>query len=137
MKIIKIKSMSCPKGAIFEHVQPFQSILVCWQELAGKIRVHWLWRFFWMIILVKLDQSVYLKNGAEWKNHLSVLLTSNFCFWFANITRTLSSFIIWDFWVWHPPLYVTFSIHPSVRLPVAHHILGTVHHLIIIFGIHV
>ena len=33
----------------------------------------------------------------------------------------------------HPPLYVTFS----VRLSVAQHISGIVHHVIIIFGTHV
>ena len=53
----------------------------------------------------------------------------------------------------HPHLYVTFSVSPSVRLSVcqsvcpsvrlfvclsvAHHISGTVHHMIIIFDIHV
>ena len=31
------------------------------------------------------------------------------------------------FWVRHPPLYVTFSIRPFV----AHHIPGTVHHVIV------
>ena len=34
------------------------------------------------------------------------------------------------FQVGHPPLCVTFSVHPSV----AHHFSGTVHHIIIIFG---
>ena len=41
----------------------------------------------------------------------------------------------------YPPLYVTFLVWPyicpSVRLPVVHHISGTVHHLILIFGAHV
>ena len=36
----------------------------------------------------------------------------------------------------HPPLYVTFSVRPSVRPSVARNILETVHHLIIIFGTH-
>ena len=35
---------------------------------------------------------------------------------------------------WAPPQYVTYSVHLSVRLFVAHHISGTVHHLILIFG---
>ena len=46
------------------------------------------------------------------------------------------------FWVGHPPLYVTFSICLSIHLSVClyfclsvvHHISGTVHHVIIIFG---
>ena len=37
----------------------------------------------------------------------------------------------------HPPLYVTFSICPSVSPSITHHISETIHHLIIIFGTHV
>ena len=40
------------------------------------------------------------------------------------------------FYVSHPPLYATFSVHPSVHPSIAHHISGTINHLIIIFGAH-
>ena len=53
---------------------------------------------------------------------------------FSKILQTKFSYFLF-FKVGHSPLYVTFSIRPFVRPSVAHHILVTVHHLIIIFGI--
>ena len=51
------------------------------------------------------------------------------CYFFNLISNVINE-------VGHPPLYVTFSVRPSVCLSVAHHISGTIHHLIIIFGTH-
>ena len=50
--------------------------------------------------------------------------------WSFCIKSWLDISMLWSFYVGHTPLYVTFFIRP----PVAHHISGTVHHLIIIFG---
>ena len=77
----------------FWHAQTFESMLIFWPRFAVKMRLHWLWKFLGMTSLSKFDQSIYLKNEADSKNNLAILLSSNLSFWFANVTTTLSSFI--------------------------------------------
>ena len=55
-------------------------------------------------------------------------------FYFIVLSQSFSSLILFR---WGTHLYVTFSVRPSAHLSIAHHIPGTVHHLIIIFGTHV
>ena len=56
---------------------------------------------------------------------------------FAMVTSWEKIEIRLNFWVEHPPLYVTFSVYrPSHYLSIAHHILRTVHYEIVTFDTH-
>ena len=52
--------------------------------------------------------------------------------------NTPKDFVTYGFFkVGDPRLYVSFSVRPSVRPSIAHHISGTVNHVITIFSTHV
>ena len=65
-------------------------------------------------------------------NHFSVMKKLNRLFLHQCLIYRLYGC---NFQAGHPPIYVTFSVRPSMS--VVHHISGTVCHLIIMFGTHV
>ena len=64
----------------------------------------------------------------------------SFVFFSFNKKQAIFHFFV-IFYVGHPTPYVTFSVRPyicpSIHPSVMHHISGTVHHLILIFGTYV
>ena len=89
--------------------------------------------FFQLLFFYYIICSVFLPFSFPLFAFLILSLCSS-AFYFIVLSQSFSSLILFR---WGTHLYVTFSVRPSAHLSIAHHISGTVHHLIIIFGTHV
>ena len=120
----------------------------------GLSRKHW-----WGLIIIKSIEVIeslveylslkYLVQIESWAIVFSISSLINFGIvyiwpiyesldkkiWLTIIFFFLNSVWNIDFFRWGTHLYM--SLFPSVRPSIVHHISGTVHHLIIIFGAHV
>ena len=96
---------------------------------------HWHIGIGAKILSQKFLRTRFVKRPFTRLGKVSTLNSKTFCGRAPN--HGGCPFIRWG----HRLLCLTFSIHPSVGLSVAssivHHFLGTIYHLIIIFGAHV
>ena len=109
----------------------------CYRNLSFLPAPHLIWGIDYQI-LGKAFLPVLKKVNAEGKKFLCLYplsekvlgrISSKVGFMKFCNKSWLDIPMLWSFKVGHPPLYVTFSVCPSV----ANHISETVHHLIIIF----
>ena len=91
--------------------------------------------FVYIIYLNFYLQKKMVNHTRDYSWRLVIIpsVTVDLMKWFFFRLVMISDFCL----VGHPPLYVTFSVRPSVLLSVAHHISRTIHHLTIIFGTHI
>ena len=116
----------------------------CW-KMFSQTRRLWL---FGLLGGKRAKKKIIIKNNncichASYLRN-SVAYDHNFCYicvkwWYLQACFSFFKILIFGVFRWGTHLYMSLfrpSVHLSVLLSVAHHISGTIHHLIIIFGIY-